>query len=168
MQANFVVTAKNESSERWSELTSTRYGPVALTFSGLGPSRSTSMAWIPLSSNPVCGCSIRSEFKCIRDGPLAAPRNAGARYVATRLRGDGDEFIHPEQIAHVELNAPADFVAEDFVTIPQPPVEIELSAPVVRLPDIAQPDAVRILLRGKTDRDSILPPRRAADAEALQ
>jgi Tfp pilus assembly protein PilP len=33
---------------RWSELTSTRYRPVALTFSGSGSSRSTSMAWFRL------------------------------------------------------------------------------------------------------------------------
>ena len=36
---------QNESTERWSELTSTRYGPVALTFGGLGPNRSIFIAW---------------------------------------------------------------------------------------------------------------------------
>ena len=35
----------NDSTERWSELTSTRYEPAAPTFSGLGSSRSTSIAW---------------------------------------------------------------------------------------------------------------------------
>src|SRR5687767_4623356 len=34
--------SENESTERWSELTSTRYGPLALTCSALGSSRSTS------------------------------------------------------------------------------------------------------------------------------
>ena len=35
---------QNESSERWSELTSTRFGSVTRTFSGRGSSRSTSVA----------------------------------------------------------------------------------------------------------------------------
>jgi prepilin-type N-terminal cleavage/methylation domain-containing protein len=38
--------SQNETSERWSELTSTRLRPVALTFSGLGSSRPTSMRGI--------------------------------------------------------------------------------------------------------------------------
>src|SRR5688500_131645 len=42
--------SENESTERWSELTSTRYRPVALTCSGLGSSRSTSTESFPLSA----------------------------------------------------------------------------------------------------------------------
>ena len=39
---------ESESTGRWNGLTSTRFGPVALTYSGLGSSRSTSIAWIGL------------------------------------------------------------------------------------------------------------------------
>ena len=39
---------QNEFLERWRELTPTRFGPLALTFSGLGASRSTSTESEPL------------------------------------------------------------------------------------------------------------------------
>src|SRR5687767_12784882 len=45
--------SENESTERWSELTSTRYGPVALTCSGLGSSRSTSTESFRRRRNPL-------------------------------------------------------------------------------------------------------------------
>src|SRR5688500_13132872 len=41
---------QTELTERWRGLTSARRGPVALTYSGLGSSRSTSIGWIRLSS----------------------------------------------------------------------------------------------------------------------
>src|SRR5687768_5662053 len=40
--------SQNESTARWGELTPTCVGPAGLTFSGLGPSRFASIAWIPL------------------------------------------------------------------------------------------------------------------------
>ena len=44
----FRFHSENESTERWSELTSTCHGPVTLTFSDLGSSRSTSIASLRL------------------------------------------------------------------------------------------------------------------------
>src|SRR5688500_3109134 len=42
--SEFRCDSQNESTRRWSELTPARYGPVPLTFSGLGSSRSTPIA----------------------------------------------------------------------------------------------------------------------------
>src|SRR5688572_21503429 len=53
---------QNESPERWSELTSTRFGPVVLTFSRLRSSRSTSIAGIrcvEAARDPTAGRAAR-------------------------------------------------------------------------------------------------------------
>src|SRR5215204_5042708 len=68
--------SENESTERWSELTSTRYGPVALTFSGLGSSRSTSIASIRLS-----GRVLEHFFRRKRLGPPMRSVRAGSVHV---------------------------------------------------------------------------------------
>src|SRR5688572_4548284 len=54
--------SQNESTERWSELTSTRFGSVTRTFSGLGSSRSTSIAWIRLDGQ-LSGLKLGSGRK---------------------------------------------------------------------------------------------------------
>src|SRR5688572_15536056 len=57
--------SENESTERWSELTSTRYRPVALTCSDLGSSRSTSTESFPLSARTYeLGILSRASMYC--------------------------------------------------------------------------------------------------------
>ena len=50
----------NESIDRWSELTPTRFGPIARTFSGLGSSRSTFIAW--LSRSVIMRVAVHSRL----------------------------------------------------------------------------------------------------------
>src|SRR5688572_26766611 len=75
------LNGQNESTERWSELTSTRYGSVALTFRGLGSSRSTPIA-----------CSHFSRRDFIRGSAsfaglaMMAPGLVGETLPATRHR----------------------------------------------------------------------------------